>query len=314
MKIGIIGAGFVGSTTAYTLALEGIAREIVLIDINNQRAEAEAADISHGIALKSSSRVCAGTYLDLQNAGVVIITADKAPGFKASRLELIDGNTAMFREIIPKIVEFAPDSIILIATTPVDVMTLVAFHLSGFPKGRVIGSGTVLDTARFRTILGRCLDISPQSVNGIVIGEHGDSALVSWSTATIGAMPLDEFIRQTGKVLDDMTKLGIAREVVQIAYDILHGKNATYYGIAGALTTICRAIAKDEKKVLTVSSFHQNIEGLRQVCLSLPSVVGRSGIIDSAMPSLSETELQELQRSAEILCEAQQKACPILKD
>lgn len=314
MKIGIIGAGLVGSTTAYTLAIEGTADEIILVDVNKQRAEAEADDITHAAAFKQDCTIINGDYPDLTGAQIVIITADGAPNFSNSRLELVEGNTKMFESIIPNLVRYAPDSIIVVTTNPVDVMTMVALHLSGFPKSRVIGSGTVLDTARFRSLLGQNLNISPKSLHGVVVGEHGDSAVVSWSTACVGAMCIDEFAQAVGRPLTPEIKSKIAADVVQIAYRIYHGKKATYYGIAGALSTICKAIAKDEKRVLTVSSLHQDITGLQNVCLSLPSVVGRTGVIQTMLPHLSAAEMTQLQKSADVLCNVQKKACGILEN
>ena len=314
MKVGIVGAGLVGSTTAYTLAIEGTASEIVLVDINKIRAEAEADDITHATAFKQDCRIIEGDYKDLEGADVVIITADGAPNFNNSRLELVNGNTKMFETIIPYIATYAPFSIIIVTTNPVDVMTSVALKLSGFPENRVIGSGTVLDTARFRSLLGQYLGISPKSLHALVLGEHGDSAVVSWSTARVGAMDIEEFARDMGKELNDANKKKIAEEVVQIAYKIYNGKKATYYGIAGALSTICKAIAKDEKRVLTVSARHGNIDGLHDVCLSLPTVIGKDGVIRTMLPRLSPEEMQKLKTSAEILCGVQQQACALLKE
>ena len=285
MKVGIIGAGLVGSTTAYTLAIEGTAREIVLVDINKVRAEAEADDIIHATAFKQDCTIYEGDYSDLKGADVVIITADGAPNFTASRLELVDGNTKMFKSIIPGLVKYAPDSIIVVTTNPVDVMTMVALQLSGY------------------------LDISPQSLHALVLGEHGDSAVVSWSSACVGATCIEEFAAGIGRPLTSEIKAHIAEDVVQIAYRIYHGKKATYYGIAGALSTICKAVAKNERRVLTVSSLHENIEGLQNVCLSLPSVVGAGGVGNTLQPSLSADELKKLRDSAEILCKVQQQAC-----
>lgn len=311
MKIGIIGAGLVGSTTAYTLATQGLAEEIVLVDINRERAVAEAADITHAAAFNNDCRIAYGDYISLKDAGIVIITADGGAHFENSRLELLDVNGQLFRTIIPKIAEFAPNSIILIATNPVDVMTLLAFHISGFPKERIIGSGTLLDSIRFRAILANYLEVSPQSVNAMVIGEHGDSEVVSWSSATVGVIPLEEFAQDTGHPLNETLKHQIAEDVVKAGYNIYLGKKATYYGIASSLTAICKAIIRNERRVLPVSSFHEDVEGLRQVCLSLPTIIGRQGIIKAVLPQLYPEEMDALRASADILCEAQQRACPV---
>ena len=312
MKIGIIGDGQVGSTTAYTLAREGIARDIVLIDINTSKAEADALDLIHSTVFKHDCNVIAGDYRDLDGAGFVIITADGAPLFNASRLELVGGNTKMFKDMIPQIAEYAPDAIIIVTTNPVDIMTYVALQLSGFPASHVIGSGTVLDTARFKSILSEAIGITPRSVHAYVMGEHGDSALISWATARVGALGVEDFAAQIGRPLDTDRKRSVSTEVVQVPYKIFHGKKATSYGIASSLAAICQAIVFDEKKVLTVSSFHRDVAGIKNVCLSLPSIIGRHGVEQTTMPPLPEIENAKLRQSAEVIAEVQKKAMELL--
>ena len=294
MKIGIIGDGQVGSTTAYTLAREGIARDIVLIDINTSKAEADALDLIHSTVFKHDCNVIAGDYRDLDGAGIVIITADGAPLFNASRLELVGGNTKMFKDMIPQIAEYAPDAIIIVTTNPVDIMTYVALQLSGFPASHVIGSGTVLDTARFKSILSEAIGISPRSVHAYVMGEHGDSALISWATARVGALGVEDFAAQIGRPLDTDRKRSVS------------------YGIASSLAAICQAIVFDEKKVLTVSSFHRDVAGIKNVCLSLPSIIGRHGVEQTTMPPLPEIENAKLRQSAEVIAEVKKKAMELL--
>lgn len=313
MKIGIVGDGQVGSVTAYTLALEGIAQEIVLIDLNAAKAEADSLDLTHAMAFRNDCQIYSGTYHDLDGADIVIITADAASQFKSSRLELLDGNVKMFMEMIPQIAEYAPFSTLIITTNPVDVMTYAALELSKFPVSHVIGAGTVLDSARFCSILSDYLYVSPQSIHGIVIGEHGDSAVISWSTACVGAQPIEEFAQQIKRPIDDQRKQQISEEVIDVPYRIFQGKQATSYGIASSLAVICRAIAKDQKKVLTVSSCRPDVEGIKNVCLSLPAVIGRDGVEVMTYPQLSDIEKVQLKKSAEVLDQAQNMADKIIQ-
>ena len=304
MKIGIIGAGFVGSTTAYTLAIKGLAREIVLVDLNTDKANAEAMDVIHAAALNSDSNVYCGDYENLKNADIVVITVDGQQTLTDSRLALLDSNTKIMQQIIPPIVKHAPNCIILIATNPVDIITKVVLDLSKFPPNRVIGSGTVLDTARFRSILSEYFNVSPHSIHAYVMGEHGSSSLVSWSTASIGGSDLEHYALKNGRPLNGELKAKIAQDVIDAGFKIYHGKRATYYGIASALVKICEAIIKDEKRDLTVSTLHTDIEGVPDVCLSLPTIVSRRGAYGSVVPDLDGKELAALKHSAEVLAAA----------
>ena len=313
-KVVVVGCGFVGSSSAFALMQSKLFSEMVLIDADHDRAEGEAMDISHGMAFASPMKIYAGTYDDITDAAVIVITAGANQKPDETRLDLIRKNSAIMKSIIGEIKKRPFEGILLIVSNPVDILTYIALKESGYPANRVIGSGTVLDTARFRSLLGQYLGISPKSLHALVLGEHGDSAVVSWSTARVGAMDIEEFARDMGKELNDANKKKIAEEVVQIAYKIYHGKKATYYGIAGALSTICKAIAKDEKRVLTVSARHGNIDGLHDVCLSLPTVIGKDGVIRTMLPRLSPEEMQKLKTSAEILCGVQQQACALLKE
>lgn len=308
MKVGIIGAGFVGSTTAYTLAIKGLARDIVLIDINADKANAEAMDVIHAAALNSDSNVYCGDYEELKDADIVIITVDGQKALTDSRLALLDSNAKIMRQIVPQIVKNAPECIILIATNPVDVMTKVVLELSKFPPNRVIGSGTVLDTARFRSILSEYFNVSPHSIHSYVMGEHGSSSLVSWSTASIGGSDIEHYALKTGRPLNGELKAKIAQDVIDAGFKIYHGKRATYYGIASALVKICEAIIKDEKRDLTVSTLHSDIEGVKDVCLSLPTIVSRRGAYGSVVPDLDDAELAALKHSAEIMDKADKEA------
>lgn len=304
MKVGIIGAGFVGSTTAYTLVVKGLAQEIVLVDINEVKAEAEALDILHATALNSECNIKFGSYADLNNADIVIITVDCQKALTDSRLALLESNTKIMHQIVPEIAKNAPDSIILIATNPVDVITKVVLDISGFAPSKVIGSGTVLDTARFRTMLGQYFEISPQSVHAYVMGEHGASSLVSFSNAYIGGLNIDDYAAKMNKPLTAEFKKQMAADVIDAGFKIYRGKKATYYGIASSLVRICEAIIKNERKELTVSTVHEDVLGVKDVCLSLPVIVGRNGAVKAVVPELNEQEQQQLKKSAEIMKEA----------
>ena len=312
MKIGIIGAGAVGSATAFSLIMTGVARKVILIDMNEKKAIAEAMDIGHAAPFTNAAKVKAGNYSDLEGCKIVIITAgaNQKPG--ETRIDLLGRNVKIFENIIPQVVKYAPDSILLITANPADIMTEVALKLSGFPKERVIGSGTVLDTARFRTLLAFYLGVSTKSVHADVLGEHGDSEVLVWSNAEAGTLSLEEYASGIGKVLDDAKKAEINDGVVNAAYKIIEGKGATCYGIAGALTQICRAINNNDYSILTVSSHHEEVEGVKDVCLSLPSVVNRRGIFHVITPKLSEVEHNRLQKSAIIMKEFSDKAVAII--
>ena len=299
MKVGIIGAGQVGSATAFALIMRGVARKVVLIDANEKRAKAEAMDIAHATPFAYANKIKAGTYDDLKGCEVVIITAgaNQKPG--ETRIDLLGRNFKIFESIIPQVVTAAPDTTLLIASNPVDIMTEVALKLSGFPKEKVIGSGTVLDTARFRTLLGYHLGISPKSVHANVLGEHGDSEVLIWSNGDGGTVQIEELARMVGKPLTPEVKAQIDDCVRNAAYQIIEGKGATFYGIAGAMCQICQSITNNEYAILTVSSHHEDVEGINNVCLSLPTVIGKRGIHNVIFPRLSESEHRDLKFSAE---------------
>ncbi len=299
MKVGIIGAGQVGSATAFALIMRGVARKVVLIDANEKRAEAEAMDIAHATPFAYANKVKAGNYSDLAGCEVVIITAgaNQKPG--ETRIDLLGRNVKIFESIIPQVIANAPETTLLIASNPVDIMTEVALKLSGFPRERVIGSGTVLDTSRFRTLLGYHLGISPKSVHANVLGEHGDSEVLIWSNGDGGTVQIEELARMVDRPLTPNVKAEINDCVRNAAYKIIEGKGATFYGIAGALCRICQAITTNEYAILTVSSHHDEVEGIPDVCLSMPTVVGKRGIHSVIYPRLSENEHRDVKFSAE---------------
>ncbi len=299
MKIGIIGCGLVGSTAAYSLICSGLAREIVLVDINRNKAEAEALDILHATPHTFSCRVKAGFYSELEGADIIIITAGIHQISGESRLDLLQKNAAIFNDIIRNIIQYAADALILIASNPVDLLTSYFIKESKLPASRVIGSGTILDTARFRTILGLHLKLAPQSIHAYVLGEHGDSEVLIWSEALAGNMPLETYAAEARISLNSEIKNHIDSEVRNSAYKIIAGKGATYYGIATGLTRICKAIAHNENSILTVSAYHNEVEGVKDICLSLPAVINSSGIERILYPELSASEHALLQQSAE---------------
>lgn len=314
MKIGIIGAGSVGSATAFSLIMTGVAHRVVLVDMNKQKALAEAMDIAHAAPFTSAGKIIAGDYPDLQECEIVIVTAgaNQKPG--ETRIDLLARNVKIFENIIPSIVKYAPNCILLITTNPADIMTEVALKLSGFVKERVIGSGTVLDTSRFRTLLAYYLGVSAKSVHADVLGEHGDSEVLIWSNAEAGTLTLDQFAQSVNKPLDDGKKAEITDGVINAAYKIIEGKGATCYGIAGALTQICRAIGNNDYSILTVSSHHQSVEGVNDVCLSLPTIINKTGIRHVIMPNLSPKEHEKLHKSAVTMKEYSEQALKLISD
>jgi L-lactate dehydrogenase len=309
MKVGVIGAGAVGATTAYALVLRGVCREIVLVDLNNERAQAEAADILHAVPFAHPVRVSAGDYENLRDSRMVIITAGAAQKPGETRLELLGRNAAIFRNIVPQVIEHARNAIILVATNPVDVLTHLTADIAdqyGIHRSRIIGSGTTLDTARFRALLGGHLGIDPQHVHGYVLGEHGDSEFIPWSLITVGGVPLDEFCRQWDICTDDEVKADIEHRVRDAAYAIIEGKGSTYYGIGSAMSRIVEVVLRDQRALLTVCTPVRDIAGVLNVTVSLPHLVGGQGILDTILLplALSEAEEDKLRSSAEVVKEA----------
>jgi L-lactate dehydrogenase len=303
MKVGIIGAGMVGSTAGYALALTGTASEVVLVDMNRALALAQAEDIAHATPFHSATKVSAGGYDALEGAGVVILAAGVSQKPGEDRLSLLERNAEVFRSIVGEVLSVAPQAILLIASNPVDIMTDIATRLSGLAPCRVIGSGTILDTARFRTLLGRHLGISSQSVHAYVLGEHGDSEVLTWSNALAGSVSVASFADQVGKPLSDAIRADIDDNVRNAAYRIIEGKGATYYGIGAGLQRIVKAIALDQRAVLSVSMVTPEVEGIVDVALSLPRVIGASGVLADLFPDLDDGEHKALARSAGIIKE-----------
>ncbi len=304
MKIGIVGSGLVGATAAYALVMRGVGREIVLVDANKARAAAEADDIAHAVPFANALEVNDGDYADLHGARVVILAAgsNQKPG--ETRLQLLGRNAAIFREIIPQVLDHAPDARIVVATNPVDVMTHLAAHFAqqrGVPYSRVIGSGTTLDTARFRLLLARHVGVDTPHIHAYVLGEHGDSEVLTWSVATVANYPLEQFCRAHGIAYDDRVRADIDERVRRAAYHIIAGKGATYYGIGSALARITQAILNDQRAILTVSSRQSEVAGVRDVTLSLPQLLGGDGVLDTYTPPLSDQEMTQLNHSAQVI-------------
>jgi L-lactate dehydrogenase len=305
MKVGIIGTGMVGSAAGFALVLNGGASEVVLVDQSPARALAEAEDISHAVPFGRPVTVRAGDYADLAGAGVVILAAGVSQKPGETRLQLLERNAEVFRAIIGAVTRAAPDAILLVATNPVDVMTHVATRLSGLDPSRVIGSGTILDTARFRSLIGRHLGIAPQSVHAYVLGEHGDSEVLGWSAARAGSVPIASFAAQVGAAITDAVRAEVDADVRRAAYRIIEGKGATWHGIGAGLARIVRAIAADEGAVLSLSSRTNDIGGVASVTLSLPRVLTRKGITAELRPELDAAETKALAASAQLLAKTE---------
>jgi L-lactate dehydrogenase len=300
-RIAVVGTGNVGASFAYALLLSGLANEIVLIDATHSKAEGEAMDLNHAAPLVRPARVWAGDYSDCAGAAVTVVTAGSAQKSGETRLDLVQRNAAIFGKIIPQIVQHNPEGILLIATNPVDILTYTAWKISGLPPSRVIGSGTILDTARFRHLLSQRFDVDPRSVHAFIIGEHGDSEVPVWSLANIAGMNLPRYCQLNHKTceLDELEE--IFNQTRNAAYEIIQRKGATYYAIASGLVRIVEAILRDEGTVLSVSSLINNTYGISDVYLSLPSVVDRSGVKHHLNLDLAKDEISGLQKSATLL-------------
>ncbi len=307
MKVGIVGCGLVGSTAAYAMVMRGVGREIVLVDKNEARAAAEADDLRHAVPFAHALEVRAGGYADLAGCCAVVVCAGVGQKPGESRLQLLQRNAAVFREVIPSILAHAPNAVLVVATNPVDVMTHLAAKFAaeaGILAGRVFGSGTTLDTARFRTLLGKHCGVDSHHVHGHVIGEHGDSEVLTWSLATVGGMPLEAFARLRGVELTESIRNDIDQKVRRAAYTIIAGKGATYYGIGCALARIVEAVLLDQRSILTVCSPTANVAGVSDVTVALPRLVGGSGVIETFPLPLTELEETQLRHSAGVIRQA----------
>lgn len=296
-KIGIIGLGNVGASIAYTLALSKDFNEIVLVDSNKDKAEGEALDISHGLPFLRPMKIVSGSYDDIMDAKIIIITAGAAQKEGETRLDLVNKNVAIFKSIIPEIKNRDYKGILLIVSNPVDILTYVTLKLSSFPKNRVIGSGTVLDSARLKYKLGEHLNVDSRSIHAFIVGEHGDSEIVLWSQANVSGIPLHKFCELRGFFDHDYETSKIALDVKNSAYEIINKKRATYYGIALSTKRIVDAIINDEKSILPISSYIDDEYGMDDIALSLLSIVGKEGLISHIPIKLSKEEELKLKES-----------------
>lgn len=307
MKVGIVGSGFVGATAGYALLMQGVGREIVLVDKNAARAAAEADDIRHAVPFAHPLDIRAGEYEDLAGCRVVVICAGVGQKPGETRLQLLQRNAGVFREVVPAILKHAADAVLVVATNPVDVMTHLAARFAaecGAPAGTVFGSGTTLDTARFRSLLGGHCGVDSHHVHAYVIGEHGDSEVLTWSLATIGGMPLEAFAQLRGIDLSERVRKDIDGKVRGAAYTIIGGKGATYYGIGCALARIVDVVLHDQRAVMTVGTPMPDVVGVRNVTISLPRLVGGRGVLETFPLPLTELETARLRDSARVVRQA----------
>jgi L-lactate dehydrogenase len=303
VKIAIVGAGNVGATFAYALLGSGLASQIVLIDANHERAEGEAMDLNHAVPLTHSTRIWAGDYSDCAGAAITFVTAGTAQKPGETRLDLAQRNFAIFQSIIPQIVQQNPDGILLIASNPLDILSYAALKLSGLPANRVIGSGTILDTARFRYLLSQHAGVDPRSVHAFIIGEHGDSEVPVWSLANIAGMALTDYCKMNCEQYDEEAYAKIFEETRDAAYQIIERKGATFYGIGMGLVRIVEAILRGQHTVLSVSTLIHDYYDIDDVYLSLPCIINREGVDKFLRLPLNEIEVAGLQKSAKVLKE-----------
>ena len=309
-KVAMIGCGLVGSSSAFALMQSGLFSEMVLIDADKDRAQGEALDIGHGAVFARQMKIYAGDYDDIVDAAIIIITAgaNQKPG--ETRLDLVHKNINILKNIMPEVTKYNKTGIILMVANPVDILTYAALKISGLPENRVIGSGTVLDTARLKYEVGELLEVDSRGVHAFIVGEHGDSEIAAWSSANVSGVPLKDFCRIRSDIDSSMLKEAtqeIADRVKNSAYEIIERKQATYYGIAMAVKRICEAIIRDEKSVLPISSMMHGEYGLTDVVLSMPAIVGENGVEHVVPVSLDEEEQKRLWNSAQVLKEIQKK-------
>ncbi len=301
VRVAVVGMGNVGSTFAYALLLSGMAAEIVLIDVNRAKAEGEAMDLNHTEPFAHPTRIWAGDYRDCLGATVTVVAAGAGQNPGETRLDLVKRNGDIFARIIPEVALHNPNGIILIATNPVDVLTYASLRFSGLPAKRVIGSGTILDTARFRHLLSEYFDVDARSVHAFIVGEHGDSEVPVWSLANIAGMRLPDFAKMSGIPHDQWQMDEIFKQTRDAAYHIIERKGATYYAVAAGLMRIVEAILRDQHTVLSVSSLVTDYYGINDLCLSLPTIVNRSGIEKVLHLELNAEEEAGLKHSADVL-------------
>ncbi len=303
-KGAIIGAGQVGMACAYSMLIQSAFDELVLVDVDRVKLEGEVMDLVHGLSFVAPAIVKAGTIADCQGADIVIVTAGARQKTGESRLALLERNVAIFRDLVSELVDYCPDAIYLVVSNPVDVMTYVTWKLSGLPCNAIIGSGTMLDTARFRYLLAQDLQLDPRSIHAYIIGEHGDSEVPVWSRLNIAGTPLLDSDPLLGTSRDPDQWYHIFEQVKNAAYEIIQRKGATSYAIGLAVTQLVQAIVHDQNRVLTVSCLSSGMYGIEDVYFSLPAVVNRHGVNRIVRLSLSSEEESQLKRSAQMLRQA----------
>lgn len=305
-KVAVIGVGMVGMSFAYALLNQNICDELVLIDINKERAKGEAADLSHGLPFAPSSMtIYSGEYTDCRDADLVVICAGAPQDPKESRRDLLKKNYEVFKSIVNPVVSSGFNGVFLVASNPVDIMTHAVYSLSGFPAGRVIGSGTTLDSARLRHMMSDYFKVNPRNVHAYVIGEHGDSEFVAWSNAAISVKPLDELAADNPDLMEDMKEIAV--DVKESAYEIIRAKRATYYGIGMVLARLTRAILFDENSIFTVSSYLKGEYGEKEIYAGVPSVVNRNGVREVLEMKLNDEEREKFKISCQILKEMKEE-------
>ncbi len=297
-KVAIIGAGFVGATSAYAIVISGLCSELVMIDIDKDKLHGEVMDLLHGASFVKPVQILAGNYADASGADVVLIAAGVSQKPGESRLDLVYRNTEVFQDIIPKICSTCPNAILLVVTNPVDVLTYVTLKISGFPANRVIGSGTILDSSRFRQVLSDFIGVAAVNIHAYIIGEHGDTEVPVWSLANVAGVSLEEYCTSALNLNRPLEKDKLFCEVRNAAYEIIKGKGATYYAVGLAVRRIMEALLRDENSILTVSSLINDIYGVSDICLSLPSIVNASGVHRVLKLPISSEEKEEFLHSA----------------
>jgi len=304
MKMGIVGAGLVGSTAGYALVMQGVGRELVLVDKYSARANAEADDLRHAVPFAHPLEVRAGDFKELAGCRVVLLCAGVGQKPGETRLQLLHRNAAVFREVVPPILDNAAQAVVIVATNPVDIMTHLAARIAaefGALPGQVLGSGTTLDTARFRSLLGGHCGVDPHHIHGYVVGEHGDSEVLTWSLVAVAGMPLSAFAQLRQVELSEQVRRDIDSKVRGAAYSIIGGKGATYYGIGSALARIADVVLHDQRSVLTVCAPSADVLGVPDVTLSLPRLVGGNGVLETFPLPLNDSEQAQLRHSAEVI-------------
>ncbi len=300
-KIVVVGSGFVGSTFAYTILLKGLANELVIIDKNVDKAEGDALDLNHGLLLAQPMNIYAGDYSDTKDADIIVITAGAAQKPGETRLDLMQRNVEIYQEILSSILTYNQEAIFLIATNPVDILTYITIKLTGLPKEQIIGSGTLLDSARLRYLISQKTDIDPRSIHGVMIGEHGDTEFPVWSLLNISGITDQHLSEHVRCNISSEEKQELYQQTKNAAYQIIEKKGATYYAIALSLARICEAILGNQKSILPVSVYLENYKGIDDVCLGIPTIIGRKGIDEIVNLPLTEEEEKQLKHSAEQL-------------